>query len=79
MFPFFIGVIIGLMVLSLGGPTAFAGNPARDLGPRLAHALLPIPGKGSSEWSYGWVPVVAPLAGGAAAGGLFSALRLMYH
>jgi glycerol uptake facilitator protein len=66
-------------VLSLGGPTAVAGNPARDLGPRLAHALLPIPGKGPSEWSYAWVPVLGPLAGGAAAGGVFAALRTIYR
>lgn len=49
---------------SLGGPTGYAINPARDLGPRIAHALLPIRGKGSSDWSYSWVPVVGPLAGG---------------
>ncbi|HEX4608950.1 MAG TPA: MIP/aquaporin family protein, partial [Urbifossiella sp.] len=53
--------------LSLGGPTGYAINPARDLGPRLAHALLPIPGKGSSDWGYAWVPVVGPLLGAAAA------------
>ena len=50
--------------LSLGGTTGYAINPARDLGPRLAHALLPIPGKGSSDWGYAWVPVVGPLLGG---------------
>lgn len=53
---------------SLGGPTGYAINPARDLGPRLAHAVLPIKGKGSSDWSYAWVPVVGPLIGGALAG-----------
>lgn len=52
---------------SLGGPTGYAINPARDLGPRIAHAILPIKGKGSSDWSYAWVPVVGPLAGGALA------------
>lgn len=57
--------------------TADAANPARDLGPRLAHWLLPIPNKGSSEWVYAWVPVVGPLLGGAAAGGLFIALERM--
>ncbi|MGA7205298.1 MAG: MIP/aquaporin family protein [Specibacter sp.] len=56
---------------SLGGPTGYAINPARDLGPRIAHALLPIKGKGSSDWSYAWVPVVGPLIGGAL-GGLMS-------
>jgi len=62
-------LLIGLLVwgigLSLGAPTGYAINPARDLGPRLAHALLPIPGKGSSDWGYSWVPVVGPLIGGA--------------
>jgi glycerol uptake facilitator protein len=53
--------------LSLGGPTGYAINPARDLGPRLAHALLPIPGKGPSDWDYAWVPVVGPLLGTVAA------------
>ncbi|WP_156761924.1 MIP/aquaporin family protein [Microbacterium karelineae] len=52
---------------SLGGPTGYAINPARDLGPRIAHAILPIRGKGSSDWAYSWVPVVGPLAGGALA------------
>lgn len=49
------------VIAGLGGPTAYAANPARDLGPRLAHAVLPIPGKGDSEWSYAWIPVLAPL------------------
>ncbi|WP_110588761.1 MIP/aquaporin family protein [Microbacterium suaedae] len=49
---------------SLGGPTGYAINPARDLGPRIAHAILPIPGKGSSDWAYSWVPVAGPLVGG---------------
>ena len=53
---------------SLGGPTGYAINPARDLGPRIAHALLPIKGKGSSDWSYSWVPVVGPIIGGVLAG-----------
>lgn len=52
---------------SLGGPTGYAINPARDLGPRIAHAILPIKGKGSSDWAYAWVPVVGPLIGGALA------------
>jgi glycerol uptake facilitator protein len=60
-------LIVGLLVLgiglSLGGPTGYAINPARDLGPRIMHAILPIPGKGSSDWGYAWVPVVAPLIG----------------
>lgn len=53
---------------SLGGPTGYAINPARDLGPRLVHALLPIQGKGSSDWGYAWVPVVGPILGGVLAG-----------
>jgi glycerol uptake facilitator protein len=53
---------------SLGGPTGYAINPSRDLGPRIAHAILPIPGKGSSDWSYSWVPVVGPIVGGVVAG-----------
>ncbi|WP_423493960.1 MIP/aquaporin family protein [Microbacterium esteraromaticum] len=52
---------------SLGGPTGYAINPARDLGPRIAHAILPIKGKGASDWGYAWVPVVGPLVGGAIA------------
>ncbi|WP_031272859.1 MIP/aquaporin family protein, partial [Curtobacterium sp. B8] len=62
----FLVIAIGV---SLGGPTGYAINPARDLGPRLAHAFLPIKGKGSSDWSYAWVPVVGPLIGGALAAG----------
>ena len=54
--------------LSLGGPTGYAINPARDLGPRIVHALLPIPNKGTSDWGYAWIPVVGPLIGGAAGG-----------
>ncbi|MBA3022045.1 MIP/aquaporin family protein [Propionicimonas sp.] len=53
---------------SLGGPTGYAINPARDLGPRIAHAVLPIKGKGDSDWSYSWVPVVGPIIGGVLAG-----------
>jgi len=56
------GLILGLG-LSLGGPTGYAINPARDLGPRIVHALLPIAGKGDSDWSYSWVPVLAPVVG----------------
>lgn len=62
--PLLVGLLVLSIGLSLGGPTGYAINPARDLGPRLAHALLPIPGKGSSDWSYGWIPVAGPLAGG---------------
>jgi glycerol uptake facilitator protein len=63
--PLLIGLLVFAIGLSLGGPTGYAINPARDLGPRIMHALLPIPGKGSSDWSYSWVPVLGPLIGGA--------------
>jgi len=62
--PFLVGVLVWSIGLSLGGPTGYAINPARDFGPRLAHALLPIHGKGSSNWAYAWVPIVGPLIGG---------------
>jgi glycerol uptake facilitator protein len=62
--PLVIGGLIIAIGLSLGGTTGFAINPARDLGPRIAHFLLPIPGKGSSDWSYSWIPVVGPIIGG---------------
>jgi glycerol uptake facilitator len=71
------GLLIGLLVLaiglSLGGPTGYAINPARDLGPRIMHAILPIPGKGPSDWGYAWVPVVGPLIGGAIGALLYGA------
>ena len=63
-FPLFVGFLIVAIGLSLGGPTGYAINPARDLGPRIAHAILPIAGKGPSDWGYAWVPVVGPLIGG---------------
>jgi len=59
--------------LSLGGPTGYAINPARDLGPRIVHALLPIPGKGTSDWGYSWVPVAGPLIGAVLSGLIFNA------
>lgn len=62
---FFVGLLVLSIGLSLGGPTGYAINPARDLGPRIMHAILPIPGKGPSDWSYAWVPVLGPLIGGA--------------
>ena len=65
--PWFWGVLVWVLGLSLGGPTGYAINPARDFGPRLAHAVLPIPGKGKSDWGYALVPIIAPLAGGAIA------------
>jgi glycerol uptake facilitator protein len=66
--PFLVGLLVWGIGLSLGGPTGYAINPARDLGPRLAHALLPIAGKGSSGWDYAPVPVIGPVIGGALAG-----------
>lgn len=65
--PLAVASVVTVIGMSLGGPTGYAINPARDLGPRIAHAILPIPGKGSSDWSYAWIPVLAPLAGGVAA------------
>lgn len=62
--PLAVGGLITAIGLSLGGTTGWAINPARDLGPRIAHALLPISGKGGSDWGYAWIPVVAPILGG---------------
>jgi glycerol uptake facilitator protein len=64
--PLLVGLLVWAIGLSLGGPTGYAINPARDLAPRLMHALLPIAGKGRSDWGYAWIPVLGPLAGGAA-------------
>jgi len=66
--PYLVGSLVWGIGLSLGGTTGYAINPARDLGPRLAHAILPIAGKGSSDWRYSYIPVVGPLLGGALAG-----------
>lgn len=62
--PLLVGVIVWSIGLSLGGPTGYAINPARDLGPRIAHAFLPIPGKIDSDWGYAWIPVLGPIIGG---------------
>jgi glycerol uptake facilitator protein len=66
--PGFAALLVGFLVwaigLSLGGPTGYAINPARDLGPRIAHAVLPIAGKGDSDWGYSWIPVAGPIIGG---------------
>lgn len=61
--PVLVGIFVWSIGLSLGGTTGYAINPARDLGPRIAHAVLPIPGKGDSDWSYSWIPVIGPLVG----------------
>jgi glycerol uptake facilitator protein len=66
--PLAVSLLVVGIGMSLGGPTGYAINPARDLGPRIAHAFLPIPGKGKSDWAYSWVPVFGPLVGGAIAG-----------
>lgn len=62
--PLVVGVLIIAIGLSLGGPTGYAINPARDLGPRIAHALLPINKKGPSDWAYAWIPILGPITGG---------------
>lgn len=74
--PIVVGILILSIGLSLGGTTGYAINPARDLGPRIAHAFLPIPNKGDSNWSYSWIPVVGPAIGGTIAALLFMALPL---
>jgi len=62
--PLIVGLLVFAIGLSLGGPTGYAINPARDFGPRLAHAILPIAGKGGSDWSYAWIPILGPIFGG---------------
>ena len=69
--PLLVGLLVFGIGLSLGGPTGYAINPARDLGPRIAHAVLPIAGKGSNDWEYSWIPVVGPIIGGILGAGLF--------
>lgn len=75
--PYLVGILVWAIGLSLGGPTGYAINPARDLGPRIAHALLPIAGKGDSDWGYAWVPVVSPLLGGMLAFGIARGIGLV--
>ena len=72
--PLLVGLLVLSIGLSLGGPTGYAINPARDLGPRIAHAVLPIAGKGDSDWQYSWIPVVGPLAGGIIGAVLYNGL-----
>ncbi len=74
--PLLVGLLVLSIGLSLGGPTGYAINPARDFGPRMAHAILPIPGKGHSDWTYAWVPIIGPLAGGIAGAKVFVLLGL---
>jgi glycerol uptake facilitator protein len=72
--PLLVGVLVLGIGLSLGGATGYAINPARDLGPRIAHAILPIAGKGSSDWNYAWIPAIAPIAGGIIGAGLYAVI-----
>ena len=69
--PIVVGILIAAIGYSLGGTTGYAINPARDLGPRIAHAILPIANKGNSNWSYSWIPIIAPLIGGALGAWIF--------
>lgn len=66
-----VALLVWVIGLAMGGTTGYAINPARDLGPRIMHSMLPIPGKGSSDWSYAWVPVVGPIAGALIAAGIY--------
>jgi glycerol uptake facilitator protein len=75
--PYLVGILVWALGLCLGGPTGYALNPARDLGPRIAHAILPIAGKGGSDWGYAWIPVVGPLAGAVVAYFIGHAIGLM--
>jgi len=72
--PLLVGLLVLGIGLSLGGPTGYAINPARDLGPRIAHAVLPIAGKGGNDWGYSWIPVVGPIIGGILGAVLFTLL-----
>ena len=73
--PLAVGALVLAIGLSLGGTTGYAINPARDLGPRIAHALLPIPGKGGSDWGYAWIPVLAPILGGICGAAAYLTMR----
>jgi glycerol uptake facilitator protein len=73
-FPLIVGLLVLAIGLSLGGPTGYAINPARDLGPRIAHAVLPIAGKGDNDWGYSWIPVVGPVIGGVLGAWLYNIL-----
>ncbi len=74
-----VALLVVVIGMSLGGTTGYAINPARDLGPRIAHALLPIKGKGSSQWSYSWVPVFGPIVGGILAALVFWLVKMMLN
>ena len=70
-----VGLLVFAIGMSLGGPTGYAINPARDLMPRIMHAVLPIPGKGDNNWGYAWIPVAGPIAGALIAAGLYTFLQ----
>jgi glycerol uptake facilitator protein len=70
-----VAFLVWVIGMSLGGPTGYAINPARDLGPRIMHAILPIAGKGDSDWGYSWIPVVGPIVGAVIAGLLYVAVK----
>lgn len=72
MSPYLVGVLVWGIGLSLGGTTGYAINPARDLGPRIAHTILPIAGKGGSDWGYAWIPVLGPIVAAVIAGAIMS-------
>jgi len=74
--PYFVSILVWSIGLSLGGTTGYAINPARDFGPRIAHALLPVPGKGGSDWSYAWVPILGPLLGATLAAFIIKAAHI---
>ena len=74
--PLLVGLLVVSIGVSLGGPTGYAINPARDLGPRLAHFVLPIAGKGGSDWSYAWIPIAGPIIGGVLGALFYQALRI---
>jgi len=74
--PYFVSILVWSIGLSLGGTTGYAINPARDFGPRVAHALWPVASKGGSDWSYAWVPTVGPLLGAALAALIIKAARI---
>lgn len=72
-----VGLLVLAIGLSLGGTTGYAINPARDFGPRIAHALLPVPGKGDGDWSYAWIPVVGPFIGALLAAAAFAGMQMV--
>jgi glycerol uptake facilitator protein len=70
-----VALLVWVIGLSLGGTTGYAINPARDLGPRIVHFILPIKNKGTSDWQYAWIPILGPIAGGAIAAILYLQLK----